>query len=101
MVSNQVFQINQTCECGRIKFFKGICDWRDSEQSNMVVCESQSIKSVESVCDRCDSRMSNRLEAICNSQNQLIVESDMVNITAESVTRIANLSIKVERAKRA
>lgn len=40
------------------------------------------------------SRMSNRLEAICNSQNQLIVESDMVNITAESVTRIANLWIK-------
>ena len=66
----------------------------------MVVCESQSVKSVESVCDRCDSRMSNRLEAICNSQNQLIVESDMVNITAESVSRIANLSIKSERAKR-
>lgn len=94
MVSNQVFQINQTCECGRIKFFKGICDWRDSEQSNMVVCESQSIKSVESVCDRRNSRMANRLEAICNSQNQLIVESDMVNITAESVSRIANLWIK-------
>lgn len=67
----------------------------------MVVCESQSVKSVELVCDRRDSRMSNRLEAICNSQNQLIVESDMVNITAESVSRIANLSIKVERAKRA
>ena len=63
---------------GSNQVFKSVCDWRDSEQSNMVVCESQSIKSVESVWDRRDSRMSNRLEAICNSQNQLIVESDMV-----------------------
>ena len=80
-----------TAGWSRIKFFKSVFDWRDSEQSNVVVCESQSIKSVESVCDRRNSRMSNRLEAICNSQNQLIVESDMVNITAESVSRIANL----------
>ena len=74
----------------RIKFLKSVCDWRDSEQSNMVVCESQSIKSVESVCDRRDSRMDSRV-ALSNSQNQLIVESDMVHITAESVSRIANL----------